>query len=172
MTGFVPDKSSCCVPAFVLGAQLSTDSENKASSNEEDTFDHDHHSNVPSFIDPHCAPRNIKRREIKNIKKVHLLRSEVKQLKRKVSDYEKVIGRLQQEIKTVKNNKDKSLKHLQKQYELSSLDFMKLEAEFETHAHVILDKVHTTLPSHSPLSSSEFLPTFQTKHGKRYSPII
>ena len=60
---------------------------------------------------------------MRNIRKTHSLRSEVMQIKRKVSDYEKVICQLQQEIKTVKNCKDKSVKHLQKQCELSSLDF-------------------------------------------------
>ena len=121
------------------------------------------------FHHPHYALRNIRRREMRNIRKNHSLRSEVKQLKRKVSDYEKVICQLQQEIKTVKNCKDKSLKHLQKQCELSSLDFMKLEAEFETYVCKIHDDSNTTPTSHT---SSESPFTFQTKDGKRYSPII
>ena len=136
----------CTVPGFALEDVITADSNS------------DTRSTIPSFVDHHYAPRNVKRREQGKNRKIALLRKEMKSLKNKLANSERVISRLQQDCRTIKEQKERSLNRLKKQYNLSILDFMKLDAE--------RNDLLPSPPSPPPPINLE------TKEGKRYSPII
>ena len=127
--------------------------------------DSDTHSTIPSFVDHRYAPRNVKRREQRKNRKIALLRKEMKSLKNKLANSERVISRLKQDCRTIKEQKERSLNRLKRQYDLSILDFMKLDAE----RNDLLPEPPSPPP---PPPSSPPPINLETKEGKRYSPII
>ena len=86
----------CTVPGFALEDVITADSNS------------DNRSTIPSFVDHHYAPRNVKRREQRKNRKI-ALRKEMKSLKNKLANSERVISRLQQDCRTIKEQKERSL---------------------------------------------------------------
>ena len=139
----------CTVPGFALEDAITADS------------DSDTHSTIPSFVNHHYAPRKVERREKRKNRKIALLRKDMKSLKNKLANSERVISRLQQDCRTIKEQKKRSLNRLKRQYDSSILDFMKLDAERND-----VPPEPSSPPSPPPSINLE------TKEGKRYSPII
>ena len=92
----------CTVPGFALEDAITADS------------DSDTRSTIPSFVDHHYAPRNVKRREQRKNRKIALLRKEMKSLKNKLANSERVISQLQQDCRTIKEQKERSLNRLKR----------------------------------------------------------